>query len=238
VGLLDHDDVLHPEGLFEVVKVLNERSDTDFVYTDEDKLDVDGRRIEPFFKPDWSPDLLDSLNYVTHFSVFRKDLVDRLGGFRKGFEGSQDYDLILRATEVAEHIEHVPWPVYSWRKVPGSAAASSEAKPYAYEAAKRALKESLTRRGYEGEVLDGPFTGHYRVRYALRESPRVAIVIPTRDRLDLLEPCVESIRQRTTYANHELVIIDNDSEDARTKEYLERFDGRVMSIPAPSTSRR
>jgi GT2 family glycosyltransferase/2-polyprenyl-3-methyl-5-hydroxy-6-metoxy-1,4-benzoquinol methylase len=233
VALLDHDDVIHPEALFEVVKVLNERSDTDFVYTDEDKLELDGRRIEPFFKPDWSPDLLDSLNYVTHLSVFRKELVDRLGGFRKGFEGSQDYDLILRVADAATHIEHVARPVYSWRKVPGSAAASSEAKPYAYEAAKRALEESLTRRGYDGEVLDGPFTGHYRVKYELRERPRVSIVIPTRDRVDLLGPCVDSIRARTSYDAYDIVVVDNESEEPETREYLRRFEGTVIPYHAP-----
>jgi GT2 family glycosyltransferase/2-polyprenyl-3-methyl-5-hydroxy-6-metoxy-1,4-benzoquinol methylase/glycosyltransferase involved in cell wall biosynthesis len=233
VALLDHDDVLQPEALFEVVKALNERSDADFIYTDEDKIELDGRRAEPFFKPDWSPDLLGSLNYVTHLSVFRKELVEGLGGFRRGFDGSQDYDLILRVTEAADSIIHVPRPVYSWRKVPGSAAASSEAKPYAYEAAKRALQESLERRGYEGEVLDGPFTGHYRIRYRLRERPRVSIVVPTRDRLDLVAPCVESIRERTSYDNYELVIVDNDSHEPETREYLDRFDGRVIHHPGP-----
>jgi GT2 family glycosyltransferase/SAM-dependent methyltransferase len=231
IALLDHDDVLHPEALFEVVKTLNERSDTDFIYTDEDKLELDGRRVEPFFKPDWSPDLLGSLNYVTHFSVFRKELVDRIGAFRPGFDGSQDYDLILRATEDAEAIVHIPKVVYSWRKAPGSAAASSEAKPYAYEAAKRALKESLTRRGYDGEVLDGPFTGHYRVKYELRDRPRISILIPTRDRLDLLRPCVESIRARTSYNDYDIVIVDNDSVEPATLEYLSRFDGPIIRHP-------
>ena len=231
VALLDHDDILQVDALYEVVKALNEHSDADFVYTDEDKLELDGRRVEPFFKPDWSPDLMDSLNYVTHFSVFRKSLVDRLGGFRKGFEGSQDYDLILRATEAAEHIVHIPKPVYSWRKVPGSAAASSEAKPYAYEAAKRALQESLERRGYEGEVLDGPFTGHYRVKYALKDRPRVTIVIPTRDRVDLVKPAVDSITKLTTYDNYEIAIVDNGSRERETKEYLASFDGRVIPYP-------
>ena len=231
VALLDHDDVLQPEALFEVVKGLDEHSDADFLYTDEDKLEMDGRRVEPFFKPDWSPDLLDSLNYVTHMSVFRKDVVDRLGGFREGFDGSQDYDLILRATEVVDSIVHIPRPLYSWRKAPGSAAASSEAKPYAYEAAKRALQESLERRGYRGEVLDGPFTGHYRVKYELRERPRVSIVIPTRDRLDLLEPAVKSIREKTSYDNYEILIVDNDSAEAETLEYLRGFEGKVIRHP-------
>jgi GT2 family glycosyltransferase len=166
-------------------------------------------------------------------SVFKKELVDRLGGFRKGFDGSQDYDLILRATEVAEHIVHIPRPVYSWRKVPGSAAASSEAKPYAYEAAKRALQESLERRGYTGEAQDGPFMGHYRVRYDLRQRPRVSILIPTRDRLDLLRPCVDSVRERTTYESYEVIIVDNDSAEPEMLEYLSGFDGRVIRHPGP-----
>lgn len=231
VGLLDHDDLLKPEALYEVVKAINEQRDLDYVYSDEDKVELDGKTLDPFFKPDWSPDLLMSVNYVTHFSVFRKELVDRIGGFREGYDGSQDYDLQLRISEQTERIHHIPMPLYSWRKVPGSAAASDTAKPYAYEAAKRALSDALERRGLKGEVEDGPFKGYYRIRYAIEGNPKVSIVIPTRDRIRLLKGCIDSIRSRSTYKNYEICIVNNRSRDPETLEYLREFDGRVIQYP-------
>jgi len=231
IGLLDHDDELRSDALFEVVKLLNERRDLDYIYSDEDKKDPDGRLVDPFFKPDWSPALLFSLNYVTHFSVFRKEIVDSLGGFRLGYDGSQDYDLILRVTETTEKIAHIPKPLYTWRKVPGSAATSPEAKEFAYPAAKRAIKDALTRRGIQGEVEDGPFKGYYRVRYAIPGNPRVAIIIPTRDRADMLRRCVESIRRKSSYRDYEIIVVDNDSREPETLEYLSSFAGQVISYP-------
>ncbi len=231
VGLLDHDDQLTPEALYEVVRLLNTQPDLDYMYSDEDKMELDGDRLDPFFKPDWSPDLLFCLNYVTHFSVYRKSLVDSAGGFRLGYEGSQDYDLTLRITEVTDRIAHIARPLYSWRKVPGSTAASPEAKNFAYVAAKKAIADALARRGLEGEVLDGPYKGYYRVKYALRDTPKVAIVIPTRDKLEMLKHCVDSIRKRSTYPNYEIIIIDNQSAAPATLRYLRAFDGRVIRYP-------
>ncbi len=233
VGLLDHDDVLTPDAVFEVVKLLNERPELDYVYSDEDKMELDGSRLDPFFKPDWAPDLLNCMNYVTHFSVYRKSVLDEVGGFRTGFEGSQDFDLTLRVTEKTQNIAHLPLQLYSWRKVPGSAAASVGAKEYAYEAAKKALTEALDRRGLEAEVLDGPNRGHYRVKYAIKGSPKVTIVIPTRDQAPMLRRCVDSIRSRSTYANYEIIIINNDSREAETLRYFETFEGRVIDYPHP-----
>jgi O-antigen biosynthesis protein len=231
VGLLDHDDELKPDALLEVVKVLNGDRDLDYIYSDEDKKDPDGRLVEPFFKPDWSPDLLQCMNYVTHFSVYRKEILDELGGFREGYEGSQDYDLVLRVTELTDKIAHVPKPLYTWRKIPGSAAGSVEAKPFAYDAAKRALKDSLVRRRISADVLDGAFKGSYRVRYHITSNPRVEIIIPTRDKVDLLKASIESITEQSTYRNYELVIVDNNSRDPNTRRYLEDFGGRVISFP-------
>ena len=233
VALLDHDDVLHPDALHEVVGALNEQRDLDYVYTDEDKLELDGTRSNPFFKPDWSPDLLLSMNYVTHLSVFRRELVNRVGGFREGFEGAQDWDLTLRVTEHSDRIAHLPKLLYSWRRAPGSAASSEEAKPYAYRAASRAIEEAIERRGMPGEVRDGVVVGYYDVRYAIRGEPRVAIVIPTRDRPDILRRCIDSIRKRSTYANREIVVVDNDSSEPETLEYLDAFGGRVIRQPGP-----
>jgi O-antigen biosynthesis protein len=230
VGFLDHDDLLKPEALLEVVRLLNREGDLDFIYSDEDKLDAKGQLVEPFFKPDWSPDLLTSVNYVTHFSVYRAAILDQVGGLRAGYDGSQDYDLALRVTEVTDRIAHIPKPLYTWRKVPGSAAASVDAKPFAREAARRALADSLVRRRYPGEVVDGLAHGRYRVKYDIVGDPRVAIVIPTRDRVDLLRPCVESIQAKSTYRNYEIVVIDNNSAEKETLAYLSNFGGRVLEF--------
>jgi len=231
VGLLDHDDELKPDALFEVVKLLNEDADLDYIYSDEDKREPDGRLVEPFFKPDWSPDLLTAVNYVTHFSVFRREVIERAGGFRKGYDGSQDYDLVLRVTEMTDRIAHIARPLYSWRKVPGSAAAAVRAKDFALRAAKKALKDALSRRGFEGEVEKGLAVGRYRVRYETRGTPKVSIIIPTRDRADMLRRCIESIRKKSTYKNYEIVVVDNDSREQETLDYLASFKGRVVRYP-------
>ena len=234
LGLMDHDDELQPNALFEVVKLLNHDPDLDYVYSDEDKREVDGRRIQPFFKPNWSPDLLLSMNYLAHFSVFRADLVKKLGGFRVGFDGSQDYDLVLRVTEKTDRIAHIPQPLYTWRKIPESAAASREAKPYTHEAGKKALAEALARRSTDGTVLDGLVTGeYYRVKYAIADHPKVGIVIPTRDHANALKRCVDSIRAKTTYRNYEIVVVDNESKEPETAHYLSSVGLRV--IPCAGT---
>lgn len=233
VGLLDHDDVLTPDAVYEVVKLLNKRGDLDYVFSDEDKMEEDGSRLDPFFKPDWSPDLLNCLNYVTHFSVYRRSLLDEAGGFRLGFEGSQDWDLTLRVTEKTDRIAHIARPLYSWRKVPGSAAASDRAKDYAHVAAKRAIGEALERRGLKGEVVAGPHLGYHRVKYAIEGSPKVAIVIPTRDRADMLGRCIESVRVRSTYGNYEIIVINNESKEPETLRYFGEFGGRVIDYPHP-----
>jgi GT2 family glycosyltransferase len=233
IGFLDHDDELKPNALYEVVRLLNQRRDLDYVYSDEDKKELSGWLTEPFLKPDWSPDFLMSVNYVTHFSVYRAEILRELGGFRSEYDGSQDYDLVLRVTERTDQIAHIPLPLYSWRKVPGSAAASLDFKDYAYEAGKNALEAALERRGYRGSVEHGLVEGRYRARYEIRGQPRVCIVIPTRDRVDLLERCVESVRRASTFERYELLVVDNDSKERRTQEYLQRFAGRAMRYPGP-----
>lgn len=231
IGLLDHDDELKPDALFEVVQLLNERRDLDYIYSDEDKKDPDGRLVEPFFKPDWSPDLHMSMNYVTHFSVFRKTLMDQLGAFRCGYDGSQDYDLVLRVTERTDQVAHVAKPLYTWRKIPGSAASSVEAKGFAHRSATKALKDSLTRQGLKGRVLYGLHKTHHRIRYKITGNPRVSIIIPTRDRVEMLRRCIESIRKKSTYHNYEIVVVDNDSRERETLDYLSSLAGRVIRYP-------
>jgi GT2 family glycosyltransferase len=229
VGFLDHDDELTPDALYEIVKLLNERPDIDYIYTDEDKVDLKGCRVEPFFKPDWSPDLFFSMNYPCHFSVIRKSLVDNVGGFRSGFDGSQDYDLILRVTEKTDKIAHIPKPVYSWRKIPGSSASTIDAKPYARVAAMKALREALKRRGIDGEALDGYYYGYYRIRYKIKGEPLISIIILTKDKPKMLKRCIESINSKSTYRNYEIIIVDHESKDPEAIKYLKSLDCKVIS---------
>ena len=234
VALLDHDDELPPEALFEVAKALNDDRSLDLIYTDEDKLSPDGRRVEPFFKPDWSPDLLLSMNYITHLSVFRRSLLREIGGFRLGFDGSQDYDLLLRFVERAGRIGHIPKILYHWRKIPGSAAASPAAKPFAYEAGRQAIDDAVRRRGCEARV-ENVLPGLYSVRYKLNASPLVSIIVPTRDRWVLLQQCLRSIEERTTYSRYEIIVLDNDSREAETLSGLKAVADRwpVYQCPGP-----
>ena len=230
IGLLDHDDVLTPDALFEVVAALQEVR-SDFLYSDEDKLDLDGRRCEPFLKPGWSPDLLLTCMYTSHFSVYRRGIVEAVGGFRETVNGSQDYDLALRITERASTITHIPKILYHWRKIPGSAAASTGAKPYAYLAAQQALTDALDRRGIAGTVEIANASGYYHVRRDFDTTSRVSIIIPTRDQHKLLERCVRSIEEKTEYANYEIIIVDNDSREAATIEYLAHSPHRIIHHP-------
>ncbi|HEX2178850.1 MAG TPA: glycosyltransferase [Actinomycetota bacterium] len=231
VGFLGHDDELKPHALYQVIKLLNERRDLDFIYSDLDHKDLDGILRDPFRKPDWSPDFLKSCNYVTHFSVFRKAVLDKVGGFREGYDGSQDWDLTLRVTEVTDRIGHVRTPLYTWRQVPNSIAHSDATKPWAHDAARRALADALARQGVKGRVEDGPYAGYYRIRYEIQGEPKVSIIIPTRDRADLLKTCIDSIRRLSTYRNYEIVVVDNDSSDPVALDYLNTFGGRVIRHP-------
>jgi O-antigen biosynthesis protein len=236
VGLLDDDDELEPQALFEIVRELQENR-WDMIYTDEDKIGTDGVRTEPFFKPDWSPDLLLSCNYVCHFGVYKRKILNLINGFREGFEGSQDYDLTLRFTEKTGSIKHISQVLYHWRKIAGSAAESVDAKPYAYESAKKALTEALKRRRIEGEVLDGVWHGSYRVKRKIDGRPLVSIIIPFRDHVSVLDKCIKSIESKTKYQNYEIVLVNNKSELFETGEYLERLSGdgkiKVLNFNAP-----
>ena len=227
IALLDHDDVISPDALLQAAIVLD-RTDADLVYSDEDKLDEAGARCEPFFKPAWCPDLLLSCNYITHFGVYRKSIVDRIGGFRSGVEGGQDYDLILRFTEESQRIAHIPAVLYHWRKSPASAARSIHAKSYAYESSRRALTDALARRRISASVEATENLGFYRVKRSIVSPGKISIIIPTRDRLALLETCISSIESKTEYRDYEIIIVDNWSKNAATLDYLSRTRHRVI----------
>lgn len=220
IGLLDCDDVLAPNALYEIAKKLNEDSDYDFIYSDEDKLSVNGKkRSFPFFKPDWSPDTMMSLMYTCHFSVFRKSLIDEVGGMRVGFEGSQDYDLVLRVMEKTNRIGHIPKILYHWRTRKESTAASTKAKPYILDSTKRAKEEALKRRGLEGHLEYLDFCNQYRVVYHVMGHPKVSVIIPSKDHPDILTQCIESVRAYTTYDNYEMIVVDNGSCQENKQKY-------------------
>ena len=235
VGLLDHDDELSPHALFEVVKYLNAHPDTDLVYSDEDKIDPQGQRVQPFFKPDWCPDMLLAFMYTCHFSVYRRERLTEVGGFDPGCDGSQDYDLALKVTERTDAIGHIPQVLYHWRIVPGSVAERATNKLYAYEAGKRSLTAALKRREIVGSVEDTfgkkEGLGFYRIKRACDTAPLVSIIIPTRDRLELLSRCIASIEEYTTYPNYEIVIVDNDSIEPQTQTYFQQASHQVISYP-------
>lgn len=223
IGLLDHDDVIYNNTLYEVVKFLNRNNKLDFIYTDRDNLSEDGSRINPFFKPYWSPDLLLSNNYLTHFNVIRKSLVDRVGGFREGFEGSQDYDLFLRVLEQTDKIGQITKVLYSWRMIKGSSAMVYSNKTYAHEAARKALQEALERRNLKGTVENGIMEISFRIHYELIDRPLVSIIIPTKDKVDFLIRCIDSILEKTTYENYEIIVVDTNSVEDTTRKYYEEI---------------
>ena len=218
LALLDHDDELAPFALHEVVAALNDQPDADFLYSDEDKLNTHGDRVEPNFKPDWSPETLRSRNYVCHLTALKRSLFDAVGGFRAGFDGSQDYDLVLRASERATRIVHIPRVLYHWRMHAQSTAFVKGSKNYAFEAGKRAVGEHLLRLGIDGSVHDGPILGTYQVVYHLRTQPLVSVIVPNKDQAAMLARCVDSLA-KSSYANYELLIVENGSTLPETHAY-------------------
>lgn len=223
IALLDHDDILPPFSLFEVVKSINENKDADFFYSDEDKLmEYKENRMGPHFKSDFAIDTFRSYNYICHFSIFKKELMDKLNGFSEEYNGSQDYDIFLRMSEVANKIVHIPKILYHWRINEASVASSASAKPYAYVAAKKAIKDSLIRQGIDAEVTDSRILGLYRVKYAFSGNPKVSIIIPNKDHISDLKKCINSIF-RSTYENYEIIIVENNSNKKSTFKYYEKL---------------
>ena len=225
VGLLDNDDELSRDALIEMAQCISADS-PDLLYSDEDKLDEGGKHVEPHFKPDYSADYFFSVNYLCHFTVVRRELLARIGGFRAGFDGAQDFDLLLRVAEQTDRIAHIPKVLYHWRKIEGSTAAAAAAKPQASDAGQRALAESLARRGIAAHVGPGPFPTTYNVRRKLRDEPLVSIIVPFRDKLELLRECVISILEKSTYQHFELLGIDNNSREAATQDLLRDLQKR------------
>ncbi|MFC5582595.1 glycosyltransferase family 2 protein [Rhodanobacter terrae] len=235
VAPLDHDDLLHPDALASVAAALKQ-ADADIVYTDHDCVGEYGSRRLPYFKPDWSLDLFLSQMYLGHLVVFRRDMVDRLGGLRPEMDGSQDYDLVLRCLADGAKIAHVPRVLYHWRQHSGSTSANADSKPYAHEAGRRAIQSYLDRVYPGAQAKDGAYTFCYDVRYNLMadHQPLASIVIPTRDRVDLLDICVRTLREQTEYKQYEILVVDNGSVELETMQWFDRMsrEANIRVLPA------
>jgi glycosyltransferase involved in cell wall biosynthesis len=213
IALLDHDDELSIDALFENAKLINHHPDADFIYSDEDKIDKRGNRCDPFFKPDWSPDYFHACMYTCHLGVYRTSLVRSIGGFRREYDGSQDYDLVLRIVEKTKEIYHIPKILYHWRIIPASVTSGEQAKPWAYIAAQKALEDMIRRSSFQGYVEQAARAGFWRVRRNIVGQPLVSIIIPSagkmcKPNLSHLERCVKSIQALSQYRNFEIVVVD------------------------------
>ena len=232
IALMDHDDLLPIHALYCVAQTIHQHPDAQMIYSDEDKINEQGTRLDPYFKPDWNIDLFYSHNMFSHLGVYRKTLIDHVGGFRLGFEGAQDYDLALRCIEQIDHqhIHHIPRMLYHWRVHAQSTAQSSEAKPYAAIAGQKALNEHFQRTQLNAQCLLLDF-GMYRTQYALPERlPLVSLIIPTKNAQKLVMQCVESILEKTTYPNYEIIIVDNASDDAQAIAYFKQLANEHSNI--------
>ena len=224
VGFLDHDDILSEEALFQVVKVINQDLKTDFIYTDEDKIDENYERFEPYFKPDYSPETLECNNYITHFVVVKKEIIEKIGKLNSEFNGAQDFDFVLRATKVANKITHISKVLYHWRVHKNSTAYIADTKNYAFEAGKKVIEADLKREGKSATVEFGQeVPGIYKIKYEVIGNPKVSILIPNKDNIKLLKKCITSILKFTTYENYEINIIENNSEKKETFKYYEEL---------------
>lgn len=212
IGLLDHDDLLPSFSLYEIVKAINENPNVEFLYSDEDKLETTkGPRYGVFFKPDFSPYTLNSANYICHFSVFKKELMDKLGGFRSEYDGSQDFDIVARASELTDNIVHVPKVLYHWRAHKNSTAQNSDSKPYAFEVGKKVIKDHIKRNlDTDVEVTDGLTPGSYEIKYIVKGSPKVSIIIDGRNCFENdIQSIVEKLKKSTDYENYETIVISS-----------------------------
>lgn len=236
VALLDHDDLLLPNALAEMVRFINLENQPEILYSDERLISATGELIsDPFYKPDWCPYFHLSVNYTTHLSVYKRDLLRQVGGFRTGYEGSQDHDLMLRAVEAtSKPVVHVPFVLYQWRAIPGSTASNIDEKPYAVVNGIKAVSEACMRRGFPAEVTYERATFHYRLKFALPEPlPLVSIMIPSKNFPDLIEKCLASITAKSTYPRFEILVIDNGSTDKRVDTIYSRYNVRVIKHEAP-----
>lgn len=229
IAFADHDDELTPHALFECVKALNKNRKIRLLYSDEDKMSMDGHKFfQPHFKPDYNPDLLCTVNYICHLFVVKREIIDKVGMFRSEFDGAQDYDFIFRCVEAVDPSEifHITKILYHWRCHEDSTAENPESKTYAFEAGKRAIEEHYRRTGVHAEVFQGEFLGLYRTRFIRDYDPLISIIIPNKDHIDDLKRCMDSIDKKSTYHNYEYIIVENNSTDEKTFQYYKELEAQ------------
>lgn len=225
IAFMDHDDLLAPNALYECVAALKEEPGTDFIYSDEDKVSMNGKKLfEPHFKPDFNLDFLRSTNYICHLVVVKKDLCERVGRLRAGYNGAQDYDFVLRCIEQTNNIYHIPRILYHWRSHENSTAANPESKMYAFEAGKKAIESHLDRCGIEAKVRQREYLGTYHIEYPLTDEPLVSVIIPNKDAAEDLKKCIDSLEHNSSYRNLEYVIIENNSESQEIFQFYEELE--------------
>ncbi|MBO1681315.1 glycosyltransferase family 2 protein [[Clostridium] scindens] len=230
IGLFDHDDILAPNALFEVASALQER-DYDIIYTDEDKITGDGKEhSDPNFKPDFSMDLFCSHNYITHFFVVKTEIMNKIGGFRPEYDGSQDYDLMFRCIENSNSIKHIAKILYHWRIHSNSVAGDPSSKMYAYDAGKRAIEDHFKRVGIDAKVEHTGLWGMYHVIYSTKENPLVSIIIPNKDHISDLDKCIQSLYNKSAYSNFEIIVVENNSEKKETFDYYELITDKHSNL--------
>ena len=233
IAFADHDDELTPNALFECVKAINEKPQTLVIYTDEDKMSMDGHKFfQPHFKPDYNLDLLCTVNYICHLFVVSRKVIEKVGGLRSEFDGAQDYDFVLRCVEAVkdEEICHIPKILYHWRCHEDSTAENPESKLYAFEAGRRAVQAHYERTGIHAEVFEGEYLGLYRTKFIRDHDPLISIIIPNKDHIDDLKRCMESIEQKSTYKNYEYIIVENNSTDSATFEYYKKLEAENPKV--------
>lgn len=219
ISLLDHDDILPPNALFEVVNAINKNPEVDLIYTDEDKIDHEGNHIEPFFKPDWSPDFMNSCNMITHFATMKANIIRGVNGFTVGTHGAQDWDLFLKIAAKTNNIYHIPKILYHWRKSETSTAMNADSKPYAYINQKNVLRSSVRQRKENAYIDSHVALGFWRKKYVIPTNPLVSIIIPTKNNFKYIKKCIESIIENTTYPYFEIIIVDTGSTDSQVNNF-------------------
>lgn len=230
IALVDNDDMISNFAFEECIKVLNEDESIDFIYSDFDKLDKHGLRCDPYFKPDYSPDTLLSFNYLSHFNLIRKSIIDEVGGFDENLIGAQDYDLYLKISEITNKIHHIPKILYHWRMSENSTSGKKSQKDYAFDNGKKAIENALKRRKVHAMVETKKNSSFYTLKYLLKKEPKVSIIIPTRDYASILKKCVDSILEKTKYQNYEIIIVDNGSVEKSTIDLFKKYSKNNKNI--------
>lgn len=231
VAFMDHDDLLTPDALFECALAINEDSKREILYSDEDKISMDGKDFfQPHFKTDFNIDLLCSMNYFCHLFVVKKDILDQAGLLRKEYNGAQDYDLVLRCVEIANKVYHIPRVLYHWRAHRNSTAENPESKLYAFDAGRRAIEAHYERIGIKAQVIQGEYLGLYRTKFLWDRKPLVSIIIPNKDHVRDLDKCINSIEKKSIYRNFEYIIVENNSKERITFRYYEELQKKNSKV--------